>query len=47
MDIVQIEEKLIRGISVRTKNTDERSPATAKIGLFHKRRYISQKNVHD
>ena len=37
MDIVQIEEKIIRGISVRTKNSDEMNPETAKIGqLYHK-----------
>jgi predicted transcriptional regulator YdeE len=37
VDIVQIEEKHIRGISVRTKNSDEMSPATAKIGQLYQK----------
>lgn len=37
MDIVQIEEKIIRGLSVRTKNSDEMSPETAKIGQLYQK----------
>ena len=37
MKIVHLDAKQITGISVRTKNTDEMNPATAKIGaLYHR-----------
>lgn len=37
MEIVQLNDKQITGISIRTKNADEMNPATAKIGaLYHR-----------
>jgi len=37
MHIVQVAEKQIRGISIRTKNADEMNPGTSKIGKLHQR----------
>ena len=35
MNIVQVEEKTISGLSVRTKNSDEMNPKTSKIGALY------------
>jgi predicted transcriptional regulator YdeE len=39
MRIEEIEEKLIYGVSTRTKNIDERNPQTAKIGAIWQKFY--------
>jgi predicted transcriptional regulator YdeE len=37
MKVEEIEDKLIYGISTRTKNSDEMNPQTAKIGAIWKK----------
>ncbi len=37
MKIVQLEEKIISGLSIRTTNANEMSAETAKIGALHQR----------
>jgi len=45
MEVVVIEEKVIYGISVRTKNADEINPQTAKIGSLWQK-FDSQVDVN-
>jgi predicted transcriptional regulator YdeE len=37
MNIVQVADKQIRGVSVRTKNADEMNPETSRIGQLYQR----------